>query len=280
MPLIFSQLAFRMGRKCLVEHSGMDFYAYLCGMNFTSQQRLNPETGEYEKYYRLKESYRDALGRSCTHILLNVGFIHGLTPEEIRDISRGLTYKYEHQGNKDKELWPDILCSYSDTVRKKIDEYWSRMVEEGSLDLMAEAVEAGKAKAERFVDTETLEHDEAREIGAEWLCLQAIRQVGFDKFLRSLGWAEEDVKLAIAHLIMRTVYTPSEWKSMRLMASNSAVCYLVDLALKDVKHRKVYSVADWFLKEKERIEKYLCHVTDDLFHPTNRIMLFDLTYTE
>ena len=67
---------------------------------------------------------------------------------------------------------------------------------------------------------------------------------------------------------------------MRLMASNSAVCYLVDLALKDVKHRKVYSVADWFLKEKERIEKYLCHVTDDLFQPTNRIMLFDLTYTE
>jgi transposase len=51
----------------------------------------------------------------------------------------------------------------------------------------------------------------------------------------------------------------------------------VDLALKDVKHRKVYSVADWFLKEKERIEKYLCHVTDDLFHPTNRVMLFDLT---
>ena len=246
-------------------------------MNFTSQQRLNPETGEYEKYYRLKESYRDALGRPCTRILLNVGFIHGLTPEEIRDISRGLTYKYEHQGDKDKELWPDILCSYSDTVRKKIDEYWSRMVEEGSLDLMAEAVEAGKAKARHFVDTETLEHDEAREIGAEWLCLQAIRQVGFDKFLRSLGWAEEDVKLAIAHLIMRTVYTPSEWKSMRLMASNSAVCYLVDLALKDVKHRKVYSVADWFYKEKERIEKYLCHVTDDLFHPTNRVMLFDLT---
>ena len=36
-------------------------------------------------------------------------------------------------------------------------------------------------------------------------------------------------------------------------------------------------MADWFLKEKTRIEKYLCHVTDDLFRPTNRIMLFDLT---
>ena len=62
-------------------------------MNFTSQMRYNPETGEYEKYYRLKESYRNASGRACTRILLNVGFIHGLRPEEIRDISCGLTYK-------------------------------------------------------------------------------------------------------------------------------------------------------------------------------------------
>ena len=40
-------------------------------MNFTSQMRYNPETGEYEKYYRLKESYRNASGRACTRILLN-----------------------------------------------------------------------------------------------------------------------------------------------------------------------------------------------------------------
>ena len=56
-------------------------------MNFTSQMRYNPESGEYEKYYRLKESYRNASGRACTRILLKVGFIHGLKPEEIRDIS-------------------------------------------------------------------------------------------------------------------------------------------------------------------------------------------------
>ena len=49
-------------------------------MNFTSQMRYNPESGEYEKYYRLKESYRNASGRACTRILLNVGFIHGLKP--------------------------------------------------------------------------------------------------------------------------------------------------------------------------------------------------------
>ena len=248
---------------------------YLCGMNFTSQVRYNPKTGHDERYYRLKESYRNALGRSCTRILLNVGFVDDLLPEEMRDISRALTYKYEHQD--DKELWPDALCVYSDRVRERTLEYWGEMVKLGSLDIISKAYEASKAKAERHVDTDTLEHKDARDIGAEWLCLQAIRQLEFDKFLLSLGWSREDVKIAIAHLIVRTVYTPSELKSMRIMRDNSAVCQLLDLAMDAVTHRKVYSVADWFLKEKVKIEKYLCHKTDDLFKPTNRIMLFDLT---
>ena len=273
--MIISQLGSKTGQNPNVEHSGVKLYAYLCGMNFTSQIRYNPETGENEKYYRLKESYRNASGRACTRILLHVGFIHGLKPEEIRDISRGLTYKYEHQG--ESELWEDQMCTYSDVVRQKIDEYWTRLVEEKSLDIIPKAIEASKAKAERRVDVDTLEHTDARDIGAEWLCLQAIRQIKFDKFLRSLGWSEEQVKIAVGHLIVRTVYTPSELKSMRIMRDNSGVCELLDLAFEAVTQRKVYSVADWFLKEKMKIEKYLCQTTDDLFRPTNRIMLFDLT---
>ena len=247
-------------------------------MNFTSQIRYNPETGEYEKYYRLKESYRNASGHVCTRILLNVGFIHGLKPEEIRDISRGLTYKYKHQG--EREFWEDQMCTYGDVVRQKIDEYWARMIEEQSLDIIPRAMEASKAKAERRISVDSLEHTDARDIGAEWLCLQAIRQIKFDEFLRSLGWSEEQVKLAVGHLILRTIYTPSELKSMRIMRDNSGVCELLELAFEAVTQRKVYSVADWFLKEKVKIEKYLCQTTDDLFKPTNRIMLFDLTYTE
>ena len=59
----------------------MDIIVYLCGMNFSSQTRYNPKTGRDERYYRLKESYRNALGRSCTRILLNVGFVDDLLPE-------------------------------------------------------------------------------------------------------------------------------------------------------------------------------------------------------
>ena len=244
-------------------------------MNFTSQIRYNPATGKDEKYYRLKESYRNACGNACTRILLNVGFIHGLKPEEIRDISRGLTYKYEHQG--ERELWEDQMAVFSDVVREKIDEYWSMMVEQKSLDIIPNALRESQAKARRRIDVDTLEHTDARDIGAEWLCLQAVRQLKLEGYLRSIGWTEEDVKIAIAHLITRTIYTPSELKSMRIMQENSGICELMGIPEDSLTLRKIYSVADRFLEEKTRIERYLCHTTDDLFKPTNRIMLFDLT---
>lgn len=244
-------------------------------MNFTSQLRYNPKTGLDQKYYRLKESYRNASGNACTRILLNVGFIEGLTPEEIRDISKGLTYKYEYQN--DRELWEDQLGCYSDVVRKKINEYWEMMIEQKSLDIIPDAIEASKAKAERRIDVDTLRHTDARDIGAEWLCLQAVRQLKLDRYLQAIGWSEEKVKLAVAHLITRTIYTPSELKSMRLMHENSGICELLGLPMESVTPRKIYSVADWFYNEKINIEKYLCHTTDDLFKPTKRIMLFDLT---
>ena len=61
--------------------------------------------------------------------------------------------------------------------------------------------------ARRRIDVDPLEHTDAREIGAEWLCLQAVRQLRVEGFLRSLGWTEEDVKIVIAHLITHTPYT-------------------------------------------------------------------------
>ncbi len=244
-------------------------------MNFTSQIRYNPQAGKDEKYYRLKESYRNASGNACTRILLNVGFIHDLKPEEIRDISRGLTYKYEHQG--ERELWEDQMAVYSDIVREKIDEYWTMMIEQKSLDIIPNAIKASEAKARRRIDVDTLEHTDARDIGAEWLCLQAVRQLRLEGYLRSLGWTEEDVKIAVAHLITRTIYTPSELKSMRIMQENSGICELMGLSEDTLTLRKIYGVADKFLAEKARIEKYLCHTADNLFKPTNRIMLFDLT---
>ena len=66
----------------------------------------------------------------------------------------------------------------------------------------------------RYKDTD------AREIGAEWVCLRAIRELEIDKFLKVEGWSEIQINTMLAHLIIRTVYSPSELESMRIMEEN------------------------------------------------------------
>ncbi|MCF2654300.1 hypothetical protein I6E46_04960 [Prevotella loescheii] len=66
-----------------------------------------------------------------------------------------------------------------------------------------------------------------RDIGAEWVCLQAIREVEIDRHLWREGWSEIQKKHYAAHLITCTIDPPSELKSMRIMGENLAVCKLI-----------------------------------------------------
>lgn len=251
--------------------------SYLCPMHFISEIRYNPNLQCDDKYYRIKESFRDLTGRVRCRIMLNVGFMTPrLKPEDVRDIAVCLTYMYEHQGEQD--LFGGTLSKYNETVKTKAEEYWSKMVELGKIDSIKECIEESRYKAERLVDVNTIKHTDAREVGAEWICLQAIRELEIDKFLVQKGWTETKINTALAHLIVRTIYTPSELKSMRIMADNSAVCELVSgNNTWQPGFRDVYKVAPSLYELKDELEDHLCRRTDSLFNITNRLVLFDLT---
>lgn len=44
-------------------------------MYFKAIGRTNPQTNNYEGYYRLVESYRNTAGRKCYRTILNIGFL-------------------------------------------------------------------------------------------------------------------------------------------------------------------------------------------------------------
>lgn len=237
----------------------------------------NPKTQKEEWYYRIKESYRDLTGRPRNRVILNVGFItEAHSPEDIRDIGKCLTYRYTHQDQKD--LFESPYSRYNEFVQKKTEEYWTEMVKNGSIDAVKKDLKASQEKAKRLVDVDTVKHTDAREIGAEWICLQAIRVLKIDKILEKQGWSEVKINTALAHLITRTVYSPSELKSMRIMDENSAVCELAS-GNQDWRpgYKSIYNVAPSLYGLKEELESHLCRKTDDLFNITNRIAIFDLT---
>ena len=246
-------------------------------MHFMSQLRYNPMLQRDDWYYRIKESYRDLTGRVRSRVMLNVGFIkEEHRAEDIRDIGKCLTYLYEHQGEAD--LFGSPLSGYNSFVRRKTEEYWAAMLREGSVDAVRKSIEVSREKAERLIDVDTVKHTDAREVGAEWICLQALRELELDRFLGREGWSEVEMNTALAHLIVRTVYSPSELKSMRVMDDNSAVCELLSGSQQwRPTFRGVYEVAPKLYALKEKLEDHLCEKTDDLFNLDNRIMLFDLT---
>lgn len=250
---------------------------YLCHMHFISEIRYNPDLQCDDKYYRIKESFRDLTGRVRCRIMLNVGFMTPrLRPEEVRDIAACLTYMSGHKGEQD--VFGGVLAKYNETVRSKAKEYWNRMIELGKIDSIRKSIEESRCKAERLVDVNTIKHTDARDVGAEWICLQAIRELEIDRFLARKGWTEHKIDTALAHLITRTVYTPSELKSMRIMADNSAVCELVSgNNTWQPGFRDVYKVAPSLYELKDELEDHLCRRTDSLFNVSNRLVLFDLT---
>ena len=59
---------------------------------------MNPATGNDEPYYRIKESYRDRLGRVHSLVLLSPGFIKGYSSKELNLTSRALNKLMAHKG--------------------------------------------------------------------------------------------------------------------------------------------------------------------------------------
>lgn len=246
-------------------------------MHFMSQLRYNPKTQKDDRYYRIKASFRDLTGRVRSRIMLNVGFIsEEPRPEDIRDIGKCLTYLHEHQ--KETDMFGNPFSQYNEFVQGKTGEYWDSMVENGSIDAVKTAIDESRDKCGRLVDVNTIEHTDARETGPEWICLQALRELEFDKFLKNEGWSKTMINTALAHLIIRTVYSSSELKSMRIMDENSAVCELVS-GNQDWRpgYQSIYKVAPELYELKDKLESHLCKTTDDLFNVTNRIAIFDLT---
>ncbi len=246
-------------------------------MHFISELRYNPKTQSDNWYYRIKESFRDLTGRARNRIMLNVGFItEEHRPEDIRDIGKCLSYLSKHKGEKD--LFGNALSGYNEFVQRKTMEYWDRMLKEGSIDAVEKAMADSRKKAERLVDVDTVKHTDARDVGAEWICLQAIRELQLDRFLRNEGWSEVQINTTLAHLITRTVYSPSEHKSIDIMRENSAVCELLT-GNQDWQpgYHSIYNVAPSLYELKDRLETHLCSTTDTLFNLTNTIAIFDLT---
>ena len=235
-------------------------------MYFRSSLRNNPATNQSEGYWRLVESYRNEFGRVCHRTLHNVGFI-SFDVDKLVIVQRILNNRFERKSSLFEETDQEAL--------EIADKYWQEMVSKKKID----ASDATFEKSKRLVDIDTLKHKDAREIGAEWMCYQALEQLQLKEKLTALGWQEEDVQLALTQIISRAVYPFSENRTTRWIKENSAVCEITGYPIEKITKDKLYGSALKLYGIKDKLEKYLSTKTNELFDLQDKIYLYDLTNT-
>jgi transposase len=234
-------------------------------MYFKFSMRVNPDTGLLSGYYRLVESYRNEEERVCHRTILNVGFMEDTDVHQRNKIQRHLTDKYERKQSLFAETDP-VVIHYVSVL-------WQRIIESRQIDV------SNITRQQRMVDVDTLQHSDAREIGAEWIGLHAWTQLNLSSFLSSKGWSQEQIQLAATQIISRAVYPASEYTTAKWIKENSGICELTGYDAEKITKDKLYQGALSLYAIKDDLERYLSHRTNDLFTLQDKILLYDLTNT-
>jgi transposase len=227
-------------------------------------------------YYRLCESYR--IGNATRHrTIISLGELSELSTDQERKL---LADRIEELIKGSQSLFgsdvPDIIEQLAQSFYQKILSTQS---------LSAPIAAQGKKKSQpardmRTVDLNSVQTEDVREVGAEWLCKQILDQLGLEGFLLDgLQWEEKTAQLAMIHLISKAVYPCSENKTAQWINDNSAVAELFGKDPSKISRFQLYKVCKDLYRDKEAIEQYLSSKTNELFDVEDKIILFDLTNT-
>ena len=234
--------------------------------------RRNSQTGELSGYYRLVESYRNIQDRVCHRTMLNVGFLDDITAEQLNIIQKRLT---EYIQGTTTSLFQQSEVQ-DEVVNAHVQKFYAQMVKEKRIDQPSAKNKKGDWQT---IDMDSVKNKDIREVGAEWMCLQAIKQLGIDEFLKSRGWQPEQINLALTQIISRAIYPASELKTSRWIQENSSVCELTGYDSQKITKDKLYQMSHALYAEKDGLEQYLSKKTNELFDIQDKIILYDITNT-
>ena len=228
-------------------------------------------------YYRLCESERDADGKSRQHTVLGLGeLLEFPTEMQRRELAERLT-----------ELIRDGVCrmSYTPGLYEAALGFYGKWLDEKReakerQDRLAEEARkrAEEAKEARVsLRLKTLQPETARSVGAEHVCSQTIAKLGLKDFLMSKGWPEPKARLAMLQVASRAIYTCSEYKTVRYLRENSAICEIYCMDAGKITKDTLYGSALDLYELHREIEDYLHRRVCNLFNIEDKILLFDLS---
>lgn len=230
--------------------------------------KTNKTTGEYTYAYRLVESFR------TDHTVRHQTILHLGSLAELPDVEqkRNLAVRINELVGQSDTGAQALFCAPDKTVETLAQRFYLQIKEKQRLDLTS------SANFQR-IDTDSVKSKDIREVGAEWLCLQALEQLDISSFLEQQDWVQTQIKLALTHIISRAVYPASELRTSQWIRQNSSVCELSGYPLERITKDKLYEVSHELYAVKDALEKHLSKRTNELFDLEDKIIIYDLTNT-
>ena len=233
--------------------------------------KTDRNSGKRYDYYRLCESYR-LNGKPRHRTIISLGTLEYLSTKEERKL---LADRIESMLTGTIDLFDN---QENAQISKYAQEYYSKITEKRLCDVPKEQTDIHSSDYQT-VDINTLETNEVREIGAEWLSFQAIKQLEIDKMLEESGFDKKEIKTAITHIIARSVYPASEHKTAQWINENSGVLQIPALKGLKINKNHLYKISNKLYSIKDRSEVFLSSKTNELFDLQDTVILYDLTNT-
>lgn len=126
---------------------------------------------------------------------------------------------------------------------------------------------------------DSIEIQDSRTFGGEYLCSQIMEVLDLGSCFKSLGFSENENRLAHVGMIGRALFSASEYKTWQYLRDNSGLCDLHHIAAQDISHRNLYSIADKLYEHKDRIDQFLYNRIVDLFDIQDSLVIYDLSNT-
>ena len=230
--------------------------------------KVNKATGQPKDYYRLCESYRS--GNAVRHYtIIQLGALDELPEFEQK---QALARRIEELVDQQRTGKLTIFAPTEDFIERLARKFFANIAEKRRLDIAS-------GKDYHVVDINSVKNKQVREVGAEWLCLQAVDQLKISRFLRQQQWDDETIRLAMTHIVSRAVYPASELRTSHWIRENSAICELTGYPESKINKDRLYAISHQLYSVKDELEKHLSNRTNELFDLDDKIILYDLTNT-
>jgi transposase len=231
-------------------------------------RKVTQKARKRKKYYtyKLVESIRTQRGPRQRDIL-NLGVDFDLPREQWKALAN--CTEEIITGQKPLIDYPKAIRTLARRYAKKIIRAQASVVAEG------EDIPPDYAT----IDVNSVDNEETRTVGAEYVVYEAIKELEIDRKLRVLGLNGHQLAAALGVIAGRMIVPGSERSTHYWLQNVSALDELMGVDFSNLSLDRVYKVSDRLLKHKDALEEHLRWSEGQLFALEEKIILYDLTNT-